>query len=138
MTKSSPRIAIIILNWRTCERTVACLRSLESQDYADTAIIVVDNGSHDGSVECIHRIFPAIELIANEHNLGFAAGVNRGIRRAVELAAEYILLLNSDTTLPGGALEQMVARRTRNRPSASRPPRSCIPGRLIPCGASAA
>lgn len=69
----------------------------------DTEIIVVDNGSEDGSVEMVEKF--KVELIKNKNNFGFAKANNQGIRIA---KGEYILLLNSDTEVKPGCLEKLV------------------------------
>jgi GT2 family glycosyltransferase len=70
-----------------------------------TEIIVVDNGSGDGSVEMVAREFPEVCLLVNRHNVGFAAANNRALRHA---GGRYLLLLNSDTVVLPGALVEMV------------------------------
>lgn len=69
-------------------------------------MIVVDNGSQDGSVEAIRQAFPDTDLIINQQNLGFAEGNNVGIREALD--TEYILLLNNDTTIAPHLLDDLV------------------------------
>jgi GT2 family glycosyltransferase len=63
-------------------------------------IIVVDNGSSDGSAQMLPQEFPQITVLSQETNLGFAAGCNVGVRYAVAKGAEYVLLLNNDTWSP--------------------------------------
>ncbi|HER43700.1 MAG TPA: glycosyltransferase family 2 protein, partial [Candidatus Eisenbacteria bacterium] len=75
-------------------------------------IIVVDNGSSDSSCDIVRRVFPRVELIVNESNLLFAEGNNVGIRRAMELEARFVLLLNNDTVVdPDFALPLIEAMR---------------------------
>jgi GT2 family glycosyltransferase len=101
------RVAIIILNWNGLQDTLACLQSLETLRYpAD--VIVVDNGSSDGSVEMIRIAYPDVELLENKTNLGFGLGNNVGIRYALELGYEYVWLLNNDTLLEAITLGSMV------------------------------
>ena len=88
-------IAIIIPNWNGIHEIEACLRSLEKQTARPT-IIVVDNGSTDGSKELIEESFPNVIVLPQPHNLGFAGGVNVGIRYALERDFAYIGLFNSD------------------------------------------
>ena len=77
-----PTIWSIIINWKCAEETCACLASL--MPTVDPAtVIVIDNGSADGSVETIHARFPAITLLAQDSNLGFAKAANIGIARAL-------------------------------------------------------
>lgn len=79
--------------------TAQCLRSVLTMDAAGYQILVVDNGSNDGSVEYLRREFPNITLFPQERNLGFAAGCNVGIRYALAGGFEYIALLNNDTVV---------------------------------------
>jgi GT2 family glycosyltransferase len=70
--------------------------------------VVVDNASTDGSAELIEEQFPEIELLRSEVNLGFAAGNNVGIRHAMRAGAEYVALLNMDTTVDPAWLRRLV------------------------------
>jgi len=72
-------------------------------------IIVVDNGSTDGSIKLIRENHPQAQVIANAKNLGAAEGYNVGIRYALDINTEYILLLNNDTVLEPEAIERMIA-----------------------------
>ncbi|HEX5797573.1 MAG TPA: glycosyltransferase family 2 protein [Candidatus Saccharimonadales bacterium] len=91
-------IWVIIPNWNGGELTIKCLKSLQDQTKKHN-VIVVDNASEDNSVELIEKSFPNVQIIQNERNLGFAGGVNVGIKEALEQGAEYIVLLNNDVTL---------------------------------------
>lgn len=86
--------SIIIVNWNGRDHLVRCLDALERQTAHDFEVIVVDNASSDGSVEAIRSRFPAVRVIRNERNLGFAAGNNVGIRAST---APYVVTLNNDT-----------------------------------------
>lgn len=103
-----PKVAIIILNWNGKEDTIECLESLKQITYPNYEILLVDNGSTDGSVECFRERYPGMEIIENEKNLGFAEGNNVGIRRAMELGADYVLLLNNDTVVDPEFLGELV------------------------------
>ena len=105
---SLPLVYVIILNWNGKEDTIECLRSLQEVDYPCYQVLVVDNASDDGSPEAIRVTFPAVELIVNESNLGFAAGNNAGIGHALEEGADYIFLLNNDTTVDRTVLVELV------------------------------
>ena len=87
----------MVLNWNATEETLACLESLGSSDWPRLTTIVVDNASRDDIAPALERVFPDAILIRNEANLGFAGGMNSGIRRALELEADFVLLLNNDT-----------------------------------------
>ncbi len=100
-------LSIIIVNWNTKDITCDCLRSIYEQTAAlEFEVIVVDNASADGSVEQIRNDFPAVQLIANPDNRGFAAANNQGMAAA---RGRYLLLLNSDTIVLERALEKAVA-----------------------------
>ncbi len=98
-------VSVITPNWNRCELLRACLRSLEAQTLQDHEVIVVDNGSSDGSVEMLRTGFPAVALIANRENRGFCAAVNQGIRQA---RGQYVALLNNDAEAGPGWLEALV------------------------------
>jgi len=96
---SDERLHVIVLNWNGGRVIGPCLRSLLSARGVILHVMVVDNGSTDGSPDTVGREFPDVELILNGSNLLFAEGNNVGIRRALELGAKYILLLNNDTVV---------------------------------------
>lgn len=91
-----PSVAIVVLNWNNYEDTADCVRSLLTQEYANYEILVVDNGSTDGSGERIRDEFDSVEVLFNEDNLGFSGGMNVGIRRALERSTDYVVLSNND------------------------------------------
>jgi N-acetylglucosaminyl-diphospho-decaprenol L-rhamnosyltransferase len=100
------RASIIIVNWNTRELLAHCLASIYAHPPAgDLEVIVVDNASSDGSAAMIRDAFPQVTLLVNEHNAGFAAANNRGIRQS---SGTYVLLLNSDTEVGAGALETLL------------------------------
>jgi GT2 family glycosyltransferase len=97
-----PQLSIIIVNWNTRELTVNCLRSVfASSDGLSLDVILIDNASSDDSVEAVRREFPQVKLICNPRNIGFAGANNIGMEQA---CGESLLLLNSDTVVPPGAL----------------------------------
>ena len=67
---TKPKIIIITLNWNRKEDTIECINSLLELDYPNYEIVVVDNGSTDGSAESFRKTFPDITLIENKKNLG--------------------------------------------------------------------
>jgi GT2 family glycosyltransferase len=103
-----PSVEIIILNWESYENTAECLESLESLEYPDARVTVVDNGSTDESGERLATEFEWCEFVFNETNLGFAGGNNVGIERARERGVDYVLLLNNDTVVTDGFLRPLV------------------------------
>lgn len=101
-------IAIITLNWNRAADTIAFLDSAFQQTLKDIHLIVVDNGSTDQSVDQISARFPQAEILVNPNNLGFARGMNAGIRHALEQGVEYIFIANNDTLLAPTMLERLV------------------------------
>jgi GT2 family glycosyltransferase len=97
-----PDLSIVIVNWNTRGLLEQCLRSLfDHLEEVVAEVIVVDNASSDGSRDMVRSEFPTVRLVANDSNLGFAAGVNRGLAVA---QGELVLLLNSDTIAHPGAI----------------------------------
>jgi GT2 family glycosyltransferase len=87
------RLSVIVVNWNSVDDLKECLRSLRAQTYPGVEILVVDNGSADGSPEVVASEFPECVLVRETENLGFAEGCNRGIARA---SGEWIAVLNND------------------------------------------
>lgn len=96
------------------EDTLECLRSLARITDPDTTVILVDNGSSDGTADAVKVGFPGIELIETGENLGYTGGNNTGIRRALELGADYVLILNNDTIVDPGFMREMLAVASRS------------------------
>ncbi|MEM3795628.1 MAG: glycosyltransferase family 2 protein, partial [Thermoprotei archaeon] len=107
-SNNEPLVYIILLNWNGWQDTIACLNSLASLEYTNCRVLVVDNGSMDDSVTRIRVAHPEVPIIETGRNLGFSGGCNVGIRRALEEGADYIWLLNNDTTVDPKALAAMV------------------------------
>lgn len=104
-----PLVYIVVLNWNQCEMTLECLASLAELDYPHYEVVVVDNGSRDGSPSVIHERFPEARVIENSENLGFVEGNNVGIRRALQQGADYVLLLNNDTVVDPQMLTALIS-----------------------------
>jgi GT2 family glycosyltransferase len=99
-------VSIVIVNWNTCNILKACLQSAYSETKeVQFEVIVVDNGSADGSVEMIKAEFPQVILIENAENRGFAAANNQGIAIS---KGKYVLVLNSDTIILDNAISKAV------------------------------
>jgi GT2 family glycosyltransferase len=104
------RVAAVLVNWNGAADTLATLASLDRAAGIDRArILVVDNGSTDGSAARLQRERPGLELIETGKNLGFAGGNLVGIRRALEdPAVGYVLLINTDVEVDPGFLAPLV------------------------------
>jgi hypothetical protein len=102
MNSGTISISIIIVNYNGKHYLINCLKSVIAQCDQRTEVIVVDNASKDGSVECINAMFPTVRLIENKTNKGFAGGNNDGVREA---RGSLVILLNNDTVVRPGWLE---------------------------------
>ncbi|MFP4216370.1 MAG: glycosyltransferase family 2 protein [Phycisphaerae bacterium] len=103
----STDVSVLIVSYNTREMTLDSIRSVYEQTTEGTfEVIVVDNGSSDGSAEAIARDFPHVKLIRRPDNPGFAAGNNLA---AKEACGRYLLLLNPDTRVMGGAIDKLLA-----------------------------
>jgi GT2 family glycosyltransferase len=102
-------VSIIILNWNGKKDTLDCISSVKKLEYPDYKIIVVDNGSTDGSVEAISEQYSDVTLLQTGANLGYAGGNNVGIRWAIEHETDYILILNNDTEIAPNLLTAFVS-----------------------------
>jgi GT2 family glycosyltransferase len=99
-------VSVVIVNWNGKHHLQRCLSAVLAQTYSDFEVILVDNGSTDGSVQFIRQNFPQVRLIRNAENLGFAKGNNI----ALEVAqGDYIATLNNDTEADAHWLSELVA-----------------------------
>ena len=105
---SEPHIVTIILNTNRRDDTLACLASLQQATYQNHSIIVLDNGSTDGSVQVIRSSFPAVQIIELANNRGYAGNNNVGIRAALTQQADWVFVLNEDTILAPDCLAHLV------------------------------
>jgi len=101
-----PLVSAIVVNWNGKEYLKDCLQSLQAQAFSDFEVILVDNGSSDGSIEYIQQNFSGwVQVLGNARNEGFSGGNNRGIRVA---SGKYIVLLNNDARADARWLEELV------------------------------
>jgi GT2 family glycosyltransferase/glycosyltransferase involved in cell wall biosynthesis len=116
-------VTAVVLNYGTPDQTWLAVRSLQSSLPPPGSILVIDNGSSDGSADGLRRAFSglsepsSVTVIALSENLGFPAGCNVGIESALKAGAEWVLLVNSDVVLAPGALSELLAEAC-TRPSA--------------------
>jgi GT2 family glycosyltransferase len=108
------RVRVVVLNWNGRDMTADCLRSLLAMEDVGFRILVIDNGSSDGSDRFLRESFSEVDVLANEYNVGFAAGCNIGMRCALEENAEYVLLVNNDTLLAPNLLRELVSEADAN------------------------
>jgi GT2 family glycosyltransferase len=99
-------VSFVIVNWNGKDLLNACLESLRSQSYQSFEIILVDNGSSDGSSEFVRTHFPEVQLVELGENRGFAGGNNAGLAHC---SGKYIALLNNDAELHSEWLLRMLA-----------------------------
>ena len=107
--RALPLVWVVIVNWNRLEDTSDCLSSILGMEYPNYRVLVVDNGSTDGSPSALRERFPKVTVLEAPANLGFAAGNNLGIRYALARGAQYILLLNNDTVVDRDMLAELVA-----------------------------
>jgi GT2 family glycosyltransferase len=100
----------VMLNWNSYDYNAACINSLKESSYPFTRIVVVDNGSTDGSIQRLEEEFkdPQMLFIRNAKNEGFAGGQNIGIRAAFDAGAEMVFSVNNDTVIDPGCLGLLV------------------------------
>jgi GT2 family glycosyltransferase len=102
----SPLVSVIVVNWNGKKYLADCLQSLRAQTFSGYEVILVDNGSTDGSVEWIQENFRGwARILVNARNEGFSGGNNRGINAA---SGKYIVLLNNDARADPHWLEELV------------------------------
>jgi len=104
-------VAVIIVSWNVRNYLSDCLRSVAADLRASRLrgeIWVVDNASTDGTVELLEDLFPQVHVIANQHNPGFGAANNQGLRAAAAYHPRYYFFLNPDTLVRPGAIGRLV------------------------------
>lgn len=97
-------ISVLIVNWNSHDDLLRCLNSLSEQDDRDFEVVVVDNGSSDGSCEMVKARFPDVKLLETGENLGFAEGCNRGL---LLCERAWVFMLNNDTRLDPRAILEL-------------------------------
>ena len=101
----APRVTVVILNWNGRRFLAPCLDAVLAQTFRDFEIVLVDNGSSDGSVDFLRAHYPQVRLVANAHNVGFAAGNNQAMRAS---QSEFVATLNNDAVPEPEWLEKLV------------------------------
>jgi len=113
----TPRVGVIVLNWCGEDDTVSCVESLLASQYPGIEIVIVDNGSPDGSGLRLAQRFPAVDFLQTGSNQGYAGGNNRGIEHMLEKGVDYIIVLNNDTVVEERCIEHLV-KSARDNPMA--------------------
>jgi GT2 family glycosyltransferase len=102
------RVTAVVLNWCNEKDTTACIESLERSDHEPLTVLLVDNGSPDGSGDRLHERFPGVPYLQTGGNFGYAGGNNRGIAWALAHDAEFVLLVNDDAVVDAACVSALV------------------------------
>lgn len=110
MTSTGPtaQVCVVVLAWNHKEDTVECLESLKLTDYQKLHLIVVDNGSTDGTHELLRRDFPEVEVVRSSTNLGIAGGYNLGLEKALKSGGEYVVIANNDIVVDPAMIRNLL------------------------------
>src|SRR5690242_2089522 len=105
------KATVIVLSWNGAGHLPGCLDALRAQRHTPADLLVVDNGSSDGSAELVRSRYPQARLVENGRNLGFSAGMNVGIRllREAPEPPDAVVLLNQDTLVEPDWLKNVLA-----------------------------
>lgn len=111
MNETQPSIYIVIPVHNRLDATRDCLDSLKAQTYTPFQVLLVDDGSRDGTSEYVRRRYPEVIVLEGDGNLWWTGATNLGVRYALQYASDtdYILTLNNDTVLPPAYLHTMAA-----------------------------
>jgi GT2 family glycosyltransferase len=102
----APDVSIVIVAWRAREDVLRCLRSIEEHARLPHQVVVVDDGSGDGTPEAVRSAHPTAEVIARPRNGGLVVGRNDALPH---VRGRYVLMLDADTVLTAGAVEDLAA-----------------------------
>lgn len=101
-------VVVVIPTWNRRDDLLRCLQTLAGQTHSNVAVVVVDNGSEDGTAAAVRAAHPACVVLRHRLNLGYAGGNNAGIRWALAHGADYVLLVNNDTEVPPGLVNELM------------------------------
>jgi len=99
------KVSVQIVTWNSMRYIMDCLESLMRQSFRDFSVLVIDNGSDDGTVQFIRSQYPTVSVLQNFKNLGFAKANNQGIQLA---KSEYVLVMNPDVILDNDFLQELI------------------------------
>ncbi|MCL5037664.1 MAG: glycosyltransferase family 2 protein [Chloroflexi bacterium] len=115
MDSLQPSVTVLTVNWNRKEMTLDLLKRLSEMDYPGLRVVLVENGSADGSAEAVAERFPEVEMLKTGENLGSAGGFRTGFDYILkEHGSKYIWLLDSDVTVREGALRALVEAAEKN------------------------
>lgn len=107
--RPTPRVLAIVLNFNGREMTLATVASLLALDYPELGVLVVDNGSTDGSDAAVGAAFPGVRRLRTEVNLGISGGLNLGFRVGLDEGWDYLMPMNNDIEVAPDLLRELVA-----------------------------
>jgi len=127
----TPNLAVIILNWNGLKDTLECLETIVNSHTPNFHLIIylVDNGSTDGSPQAFVTKYPHVHLITSPRNLGYSGGNNLGIREALADGADFIVLLNNDTTVTSDTFSILLEQSIKHQFDLASPKIYFYPGR---------
>lgn len=105
----NPRVGVVLVNYNGQRFIRQCLESLRAQTYDNHFVVFVDNASTDFSLKVLDKYRQNEEVIRLSQNMGFAEGNNVGVKRALELGADYVMLLNTDTNVDTRLIEILLS-----------------------------
>lgn len=108
------RLAVVVLGWNGRDDVLRCLASLARATGPGDAVVLVDNASTDGTADAAAAAHPGTVVLRNPANLGYAGGMNTGLRRALDDGYRWVLFLNQDTEVAPGALDHLFAAAARH------------------------
>lgn len=109
MDVNALKLVAVTVNWNRAEDTIACVQSLKAQSLPLNKIIVVENGSEEEPSFIARNPYADLEVLETGANLGFGAGANAGMKKALEMGADYVLLVNNDTVADEDMLKHLLA-----------------------------
>ncbi len=98
----------VVVGYNHVDDSVECLRSLLTSDWPGLRIVFVDNDSRDGSADRIRKEFPQSDVIRMKENVGFARGYNVGLAHALAQGADFVFMLNNDTTVNASTIRRLI------------------------------
>ncbi len=96
---TEPKVGAVVLNFNSYEDTKTCLSSLLNIAYKLHPIVCIDNASTDGSLAMLERDFQNVKFIKSDRNLGFAGGMNLGIRSVLDAGCDFVFCFNNDAVV---------------------------------------